>query len=104
MAMWNIFQLIGWSVLIAVVLVAIVWLMPVVIESINAGYVGEALLVLVALMPILPIIAVIWLIILFFRTHKEKKYLKPWISYTDEHLWNGNIAIVSKGNSIGYFK
>ena len=42
MAMWNIFQLIGWSVLIAVVLVAIVWLMPVVIESINAGYVGEA--------------------------------------------------------------
>lgn len=86
-AVWNMLCLLGWVALVAVILVAIGSLMPVVIELVNAGYIGEALLVLLALIPVLAIVAVIWLIILFFRTHMEKKYLRPWLSYSEEHLW-----------------
>lgn len=86
-AIWNVFRLIGWGVIVAVIIVVISLLMPVAIESINAGYIGEAFLVLLALIPVLPIIAALWLIILFFRTHMEKKYLRPWLSYSEEHLW-----------------
>lgn len=86
-AMWNMFQLLGWLVLVAVILIAIGSLIPVVVESLNHGYIGEALLVFVALIPVMGVVAVIWLIILFFRTHMEKKYLRPWVSYSEEHLW-----------------
>lgn len=86
-AVWNMFRLIGWGVLVVIILVTIGSLIPVVIESVRAGYIDEALLVLVVLIPVLAIVAVIWLIILFFKTHMEKKYLRPWLSYSEEHLW-----------------
>lgn len=83
----KLIQLVGWMAILFVIIKSILSLLPVVIESIGAGYIGEAVLVLVALIPVLAIVAVIWLIILFFRTHMEKKYLRPWLSYTEEHLW-----------------
>ena len=86
-AVWRFCQLIGWLMILFVIAKSILSLLPVVIESVSAGYIGEAVLVLVALIPVFAIVAVIWLIILFFRTHMEKKYLRPWLSYTEEHLW-----------------